>query len=46
MVAAYLSGKLNDEKIYIQIPQNIIVRENPDKFKIICRLRRGLYGLK
>jgi len=46
MVAAYLSGELNDEKIYIRIPQGIIVRKNPDKFKIICRFRRGLYELK
>jgi len=46
MVAAYLSGELDDEKIYIRIPQNIIVRENPNGFKMVCRLRRGLYGLK
>jgi len=46
MVTAYLSGELNDEKIYIRVPQGIIVRENPNKFKMVCRFRRGLYELK
>jgi len=46
VVAAYLSGELNDEKIYIRVPQGVTVRENPDGFKMICRFRRGLYGLK
>jgi len=46
MVAAYLSGEFNDEKIYIRVPQGITVRKNPDGFKMVCKLRRGLYGLK
>jgi len=46
MVAAYFLGEFNDEKIYIRVLQGITVRKNPDKFKIVCRFRRRLYGLK
>jgi len=41
---AYLLGKLNDE-IYMDIPEGVQAPEADGK-RIVCRLLRGLYGLK
>ena len=41
---AYLLGKL-DEEIYMEVPEGIEVKET-GKRRIVCRLLRGLYGLK
>ena len=46
VVAAYLSKELNHEEIYMRVPQEVSVRDNPEGFKMVCRLRRGLYELK
>jgi len=46
VVAAYLSGELDNEEIYMRVPQGVDVRDDPNGFKMVCRLRRGLYGLK
>jgi hypothetical protein len=46
IVAAYFFKELNQKKIYIRIPQGITVRKNPNEFKMVCRLHRGLYELK
>ena len=42
--SAYLLGKL-DEEIYMEVPEGIEVQER-SKRRIVCRLLRGLYGLK
>jgi len=46
VIIIYLSGELNDEEIYIRVPQEINIRNHQKGFKMVCRLRRGLYGLK
>ena len=42
--SAYLLGKL-DEEIYMEVPEGIEIQET-GKRRMVCRLLRGLYGLK
>ena len=45
--AAYLAGELESEgeKIYMRIPEGVTVRQ-PAGVKMVCRIVKGLYGLK
>lgn len=42
VVSAYLNGELKDE-IYMQQPENFVDAKSPEK---VCKLKKGLYGLK